>query len=262
MTFLLKHKDRYPGPLIKLILKIFAVLVVSFILLEFGGVGNLASRLSLPAVSLGDGFYKFTHKLPNWFITRNSLIEKIDLLEYELENARLLALDSTAIGYENKKLREDFAINIDEEFVRAKVIARPPQIPFDSVMINSGENDGLEVGDLVVVQSRLLVGFISKVEANTATVSLSSSNGNSFHGLVERTHEALEIIGVSGNNFASRTLSDSDIKEGDRIIISGDSDLLLAIVGSVENYEPISTKNIIMTLPFNINTLYSVFVLK
>ncbi len=262
MILPLKHNRPNGLSFLKIIIVIFVLVVVSLLLASFGVVKNAVSDSTSSTLQNGDKFFSFITVLPKWFVARNTLITEIEKLNREVESLNLSVIDLAVLSYENRRLREELGIKPEESFVRAGVLARPPQIAFDTLVVDKGSKEGLKVGDLVLASNRLLAGTIIEVGENSSIVSLNSDSGNSFTAFSSRTGEALEVKGVGGGNLSAKTLLDFDIKVGDSLVVSGSSNYMIAIVGVVEADSSGGTKNVLMSLPFNVATIQSVFVLQ
>ncbi len=263
MTYLLKHNEKSSrSSWVKGLLITLALVAIGVFVIGSGSVKSVFNPLAIPLLSAGDGFYKFVNIVPNWFRGKAALIQEIATLNEKLVSMSFNEADFTALNYENKRLREELLIQPKESFLRASVIARSPQVPLDSVLINKGSGDGVVAGDLVLVSEHSLAGKVAEVNGGTSVVALSSSSNNSFVGIVARTGEAVEVKGVGGGNLSTRTPIDFDIQTGDSLLISQGSNYMVAVVGLVESDVSGGAKNSLMSLPFNIGTLETVFVLK
>ncbi len=148
----------------------------------------------------------------------NDLNNSIDVIGENLNNELLL---------ENEELKKE--IELDKslsnfEVIDAVVIARNPSYWLNSITINKGKKDGLKEGMACVV-SEGLIGSISSVTIDTATVRLLSSidNENKLSVVVGKYNKVLE---VSENNLVIRgILKNEEIKNGDVVKTSGLSNL-------------------------------------
>ena len=143
----------------------------------------------------------------------------------------------------------------------AEVIARPPQIPFDTLMIDRGKDDGLESGNLVLAGDRVLLGKLGKVSQNFSIVILNSFGQTSLSGSLTRTGEALEMRGTYGGMEAEVPI-DFDIEIGDIVITEHASSYTTAIVGSVEENKSSGRKLALLSLPVPISKVKIVFIIK
>ncbi len=262
MILLLKHRKPSGVSTSKIVVIIIAVLLLGFLIGRSIWLRNSAVNSTNSALQNGNSFYSFLSILPNLFSSKSTLIREIETLKGENESLQLSVVELGALTYENQRLREEIHMKPEGPFVHASVMARPPQIAFDTLLINRGEQDGVEVGDRVLVSERIIAGLVVETRPQNSIVALNSDSGNSFTAFVARTGEAIEIKGVGAGNFSAKTVSDFDIKEGDSIVASGDANYVMAVVGRIELDSSGGTKNVLMSLPFNVSTVQSAFILK
>ncbi|MDP2857107.1 MAG: rod shape-determining protein MreC [Bacillota bacterium] len=126
---------------------------------------------------------------------------------------------------ESQRLRDllKFAGTLKYVYIPAEVVGRNPDNWLNTAIINKGFADGVSVNDSVVT-SLGLVGRVTKVTRNTATVMLMLDPDSGVGGLVQRSRDAGVVVGVAGGG---QTVSmklfprDPDVKAGDVIITSG-----------------------------------------
>ena len=222
MTFLINHtKQKLFG---KSFFKIFIIFLLILIFVFTFAFSNIVRSLTLntlsPLFSAGDYFYKNLGQIPNFFSGKNKLIGENAALSSELQNLRLNIADYESIKSENQMLREDLKLKPTGSFTAASVIAKPPQIPLDSLFLDKGTAGGLNSGDLILAGERILIGKIVKVSKNRATAALDSFAGVITYGYVARTNEPIEINGVGGGGIEAKIPIDFDIAVGDKIIMT------------------------------------------
>lgn len=263
MTYLLKHNQNSgKASTLKRTMMILLLAVFGFWIGRLGIVQNLFGQFAQPFMQTGQNFYGSMFSVPNWFKSKSMLLEEIKRLEQERDILSLNIADLAALSYENKRLQAELGIKPEEDFVRAGVIAKSPQVPSDTLVIDKGGGSGIVIGDLVLASDRSVAGRVVEVNAKSAIVALSSSVQNTFTGIVSRTGEPFEIKGLGGGNLSGKTPIDFDIVEGDSILISYGSNYIVAVVGEVESDVPGGAKISLMSLPFSVSKVETVFILK
>lgn len=261
MTLLLKHKRPNDQKFSKFLILIL-ILFLSLIFL----VGRSSKNFFVDSVAgvfrAGDGFYGLVGIMPDWFVSRLTLLGRIEKLEAEVEALHLQNLDSEALIFENQRLKEELRVRPEGDSILAGVLARPPQTAFDTLVVNLGYQDGVKIGDLVLASTKSLVGQVMEVGNRSSIVRLNSASQNNFLGLVVRTGETLEVVGIGGGNLSAKALTDFDIKPGDSIAFSDGSGRILAVVGVVESEASGGVKDVLMSLPFDLGSMQTVFILK
>jgi len=262
MTFQIKHtkQNLFNTSFFKVLILFILIFVFVFVFGVSRSVSSLVINFLSPLFKAGDYFYGTLGKIPNFFSDRNKLAEENAKLLFELQNLRLNIADYESIKYENRQLREDLNIKPKGNFIASSIIAKSPQIPLDSLFLDKGTGDGINNGDLVLAGERTSIGKIAESSKNKATVSLNSFAGAVSYGYVARTDEPLEIKGVGGGDIEAKVSIDFDIEVGDKIMATGSSAYLVAIVGSIEENQSSGFKNVLLFLPINVSRINMVFV--
>jgi cell shape-determining protein MreC len=241
---------------------IFFVIFLAYLIGVLSPVKNFFSNKLEPLFTFGNSIYSSLDIMPDWFKSKQSLIEKIANLEKEVEDLNLRESDYVALSYENNRFRMESAMSLNDDFLRTSVISRFPQTPFDTILIDKGANDSVNVGDLVLASERSFVGVVGEVYPDYSIVFLNSSKNYKTEGILGRTGEILEVRGSGSNNIISEVPLDFDIMEGDSIVVSYSSNFTLAVVGSVEEDVSLGIKKVIMSLPVNVSKVETVYILK
>lgn len=195
-----RQKRRVRTPLFLLVL---AVLLFAF--WRFGGTafsfiarGALFSLRPLWGVSatLEEGSFIHTFFTKERLFKENSqlLRDHSALTELRAENARLKK--------ETDELRK--AQSDDVEFI-ARIIARPPQSLYDTLVLDIRGSTVVRPGMLAVTLDNTLLGTVRTVRGSTATVLLFSSSGVQTEGAVGASSTPLAFSGRGGG--ALRTLA-------------------------------------------------------
>ncbi len=158
-------------------------------------------------------------------------LNTINLEQYELQNLReLLELDQKYPSYEK---------------VAANVIGKDSSNWFNNFTINKGTNDGIEV-DMNVIAGSGLVGIVTEVGPNYATVTSIINDTAKVSGMVTTTSDNLIVSGslqsMSENmviEFSNLNDSDNEVQIGDPIVTSYISDkyqqgILIGYISSME----------------------------
>lgn len=158
-------------------------------------------------------------------------LNTIKLEQYELDNLReLFELDQKYPSYDK---------------VAANVIGKAGGNWFHNFTIDKGTNDGIDV-DMNVIAGSGLVGIVTDVGPNFATVSAIINDTNKVSGMVTTTSDYLTVRGSLQNMNENMTIEFSDLNDkddkvqvGDPIVTSAVSDryqqgILIGYVGSLK----------------------------
>jgi len=169
---------------------------------------------------------------------------------------------------ENEFLKKALDLGLEKEFrlQLAEVIFK--DFTQDSLIIDKGKKDGIEVGMPVITNEKVLIGKISEVFNNFSKVTLvSAKNFNLDVQLGQK-----EIYGVSQGegNLKLKVIflpSEAEVKEGDYFFTSSlgnflPKGLLVGKVKKIETSDLESEKKVWLELGFKLSDLSYVFVIQ
>ncbi len=149
-------------------------------------------------------------------------------------NAKIASLES-----ENEGLKNFLGANDGVNVKRPKgslfsVAQRPPFSPFDTIVVNGGSDNGIQVDDLAFASADVLVGYVTAVFPSTSIVTLYSSSGQRQEVYVGTSSEAVASEGRGGGNFYIKVPSETKITVGDPIIWPSMQNILIGVVNKVD----------------------------
>ena len=83
-------------------------------------------------------------------------------LKNELNDLKTSLFSLDALRDENLKLKEELGRKFVKNSIIASVLARPTLSPYDTLIIDVGSDDGISVGDKVVVGNELSIGMLMR----------------------------------------------------------------------------------------------------
>jgi len=132
-------------------------------------------------------------------------------------------LDSGETALENERLRKLLHFKKKSEFtlIPARVIAKDAANWTKSLVVNQGETDGVEIGQLVIARAGV-VGRIFEVSPRSSRVMLIIDPNLNIASIIEQSRQTGIVSGSLLGKCVIRYLStDSDIKVGDRVLTLG-----------------------------------------
>jgi cell shape-determining protein MreC len=149
-------------------------------------------------------------------------------------NAKIASLES-----ENEGLKNFLGANDGVNVKRPKgslfsVAQRPPFSPYDTIVVNGGSDNGIQVDDLAFASADVLVGYVTAVFPRTSIVTLYSSSGQRQEVYVGTSSEAVASEGRGGGNFYIKVPSETKITVGDPIIWPSMQNILIGVVNKVD----------------------------
>ncbi len=140
-------------------------------------------------------------------------------------NAELLA-QNEALSLENRTLVEQGAdtaklmapMNSAHDVI-AGVILRPPESPYDTLVIGAGSAEGIAQGREVFGPGGVPLGTISSVSTDDSRVTLFSATGVQTPAWVGSTRIPLNLIGSGGGTFVATVPRTAPIAVGDLVLV-------------------------------------------
>ncbi len=247
MSFLSK-----PGAKGKIAITCLLVIALFFLARATGGergdlsfVETILRDITAPFKSGAMFVYDKVSGIPEFFTSRNALKEQIAELEQKNEELQLEVNRLTEAAIENTRLRQ--LLNLQEELaaswdpVATKVIAYHDESNRQTVTINSGEKDGLQIGQAVVAKEGM-VGRITAVSSNTAEVLLILDKEGTVAALEQasRTPGVVEGAGLGKQELYMLHIPyDAPIAKNRTVVSSGLTDTYPAglRIGYITNIE-------------------------
>ncbi len=191
---------------------------------------SLAEKLLRDAYApFQKGVYKirgFFGEMESVFASKKMLAERN--LELSRKLGRLKYENQVLLEYlyENRRLREMLGFKEENassyELRAARVIARSPELWYQSLIIDLGEADGVK-NDTVVIGPEGLIGRVFATSSRTAEVMLITDREFAVGGLVQetRTQGLIEGMGERNQLKMSNIPYDAPIEKGQTIVTSG-----------------------------------------
>lgn len=212
---------------------IFGVLCIGTALFFRGGFVRGSAALFSPLWKGSDATASILFSVPYYFTSRSGLIEENKTLREDVLHAQTSVLDRNQLYEENLALKERLGREAQPNAALAAVVLRPPEVPYDTLLIDIGEDSDIAVGDKVAAQGTLLIGVISEVYAHTSRVSLFSSPQNKYNGFLRGTIP-VEVVGQGGGSLVMEVPYDAKVVVGDTVTLPGIAANVASIVEYVE----------------------------
>ena len=248
--------------------KIFGiVLCIALVLLIFrtptsnylsGGVHIVARPLLVVKAYIAEMFSGTLY----FFATKQSLAEENARLTSALDLVLLEAHSREILRQENEELKYALLRHESKNLLVARVLASPGVgAPYDSLIIDVGEGDGLAIGARVFIDGDFVIGEITQIFMRSAVVTLYSSSGNEIAVTVGTSSIPTIAYGVGGGNFRIVLPKGLDIAVGDIVDIPSLSLEYAGVVDAIRKNDGSSLQDIFFRLPSNIHSLRFVYVM-
>lgn len=179
--------------------------------------------------------------------TENSLFFSSfgDIARLALQNEKLIE-ENTALGIENQTLIKKTADleallgaptggkSVGEE-VLAGVVARPPESPYDTLVLAEGARAGIVLSQEVFGAGGVPIGVISSVTSDFSRATLFSSPGMTVHGWVGQANIPLTIMGSGAGGMRAALARSAGVVVGDSVWVPGPGTLPIGSVVRVDS---------------------------
>lgn len=223
----------------RFLITIIILLILGFIFSpRLGPLKNIVNEVTDPFASF---FSHSTLSISNFFQTIRAIgdlaKENNELKKKNLELESKLA-DLKEVGHENEILKRELGFFQGQEeyqLIPSQVIARSPSGFLETLKIDKGKDDGVQL-DRPVLSQGFMIGKISQVYSDSAEVFL-ITNSNSLVPVVLQDSRGTGLLrgGLAGLTIEDVAL-DTEIKIGEKVLTSGLGGELLAglPIGAVE----------------------------
>lgn len=231
-------------------------------------------------LALAGFFYLFTPNLANRFLyviarpvwsTERYLSQKLGVLWTSLQGSKRLAIQNAileqqleeagvalqtldAYKNENEDLKNMLNRTDTSKHVLSAVLRAPGRSLYDTLILDTGEKQGVSVGDKVM-SGDFVIGSVRAVYADYSKATLLSSPGETLAVTIGESRVETKALGRGGGNFIARLPKEMAIKKGDSVRLPGLSVRLLGTVEDIETTVTGSFQSILFRLPQNPNEL-------
>lgn len=233
---------------------VLAILViVFFILLQKGFLARLsplALRVAAPiwqAEHFAEDYLSYTFSSKRELFRQNTMLkEALKEREIELESVRTLEDENASLKALMNRIPEGRTV------ILAGILAKPNQTPYDTLIIDRGEKDGIAIDQLVFANGDVLIGEIDSVDNSTAKVLMYSTPGNILQVVYGSTGRYFNARGLGNGSFEVEVARDVDVVEGDLFFYPNLDNTPVGIVRKVDFDARDSFKKVLMKSPVNI----------
>lgn len=255
MSYLLDRKNKQK----KLRNIILSIVLFSIIIYFnnpiFTNLSYVANKIFKPVLVVGDNISSNLENKSYLLQSKKSLYLENENLRKELNEMSAQIYNFSALENENNKLKEIFNRQNDKNLILATILSKPNKSIFDTIIIDVGEKDGIEVGNVVFALGRIPIGRVVEVFLDSSKVVLFSTSGEKTEIVITEGDVFMEIIGRGGGNFEMILPRDFEILKGATVSLPGLDSSVIAKVETIISDPRDSYQKALLTSPVNIQNL-------
>ena len=177
-----------------------------------------ASAFVTPVNAVKSWLLESKDSFPQFVRDRNALAKEIENLRAELASERSTHFTERALRKENERLR-NLLHDTDEERILAGIIGRPNMLPYDVLLIDKGEKDGIKRGAPVFINKDTVIGIVKEVTPHSAFVELVTTDGFQTTVFIIGPDIYTNAVGIGGGQLQVSVPQGIELKEGDLVIL-------------------------------------------
>lgn len=213
----------------------FALVFVCLVLLVRVFAPNFFWYVFAPVFQTTNGFAEETHLLLSGFTNATVNAKRNEELQEKNET----------LANENKMLTQkvaDLSALLGESGgssarsgILADVVSRPPESPYDTLVLASGSSEGISSGMEVFGSSGTPLGVVSSVLAHFSQVTLFSAPGMTTNGWVGHANTPLVIVGVGAGALQASISRSANVAVDDIVSVPGPGSVPLGRVARIDS---------------------------
>ncbi|OGJ01618.1 hypothetical protein A3G53_02540 [Candidatus Nomurabacteria bacterium RIFCSPLOWO2_12_FULL_44_11] len=242
----------------KKIINITIVVVLLFVLFYFRagifkGLSYISGAIFRPVLVAGNNVGNTFSNISAYFASKNSLTKENEDLKLKLSEKDAKMANYNALLDENNKLKDVLGRkNAKADFIVSAILAKPNQSPYDTLIIDAGNNQGASAGDLVFALGNIPIGRVSEVGPSSAKVILFSNPGEKTEVVIEGRDVFTTITGRGGGNFEMIVSRDFTLERGATVVLPGITPYVVGVVQTIISDPRDAFTKALLTSPVNI----------
>jgi cell shape-determining protein MreC len=230
----------------KLIALFFLFAVIVFL------VRGPVAIIGRPFWSVQNGFSDSVHSLQTLIRSKLDIEAENTHLKDLLAREAIEGYSREALREENDELKAKLGRSPEFSYMLTQVLASPPVSPYDTFIIDVGEDNGSVLGMDAFTDGDFKVGTITRVWKRSSLVTLSSAPESTLSVTVGSNAIPAVARGVGGGNFRITLPKGVDVKIGDLVNIPALAPMYAGIIMAIDKPEGSSLESLFISLPLNI----------
>ena len=231
MSYLLDRKIKQK----KFLRNTFFVLIFLFLFYFRTIVFNTFSAISLfvfrPVLIGGNYVGEKFNSLGSYLSSKNFLYLENENLKSKIDTQNAHMANYRTLLFENEDLKKLLGRKkVIAATVLSLILSKPNQSVYDTLVIDAGKEEDVQVGNLVMVLGEVPMGRIREVYSHSSKVVLFSNSGEKTQVLINK-NIFMTLVGRGGGNFEMVIPKDFVLNKGDEVTLAG---IIPRVVGIVQ----------------------------
>jgi cell shape-determining protein MreC len=243
---------------------LFAVIVlviIYFRLSIFSGLAVAGHVVFRPVLIITSNIGENLANVGSYFSSKKSLHLENENLRSQLAQKQNTLINYDSLLSENLSLKEILERKGGKSMILAAILAKPNQSPYDTLLIDVGEDKGVQVGSAIFALGNIPIGRVVEVFKNSSKAILFSSSGEKTQVAMSPKGVFFEIVGRGGGNFEMTTPRDFVLQKGDQALLPGIDPYVVGIVVTIISDPRDPVIKVLLVSPINIQEIRFVEVL-
>ncbi len=253
MNYLLDRKPKRKNPAFYVFFVVLVILVLYFRAGIFSGLSYFVSTVFRPVLVAGGNINEKLSNFGYYFSSKNNLA-----IQNETLRNRLLENDARMSNYnnileENIKLQEILGRKPENvSLILAAILTKPNRSLYDTLVIDVGTSNGVNVGDTVFALGDVPIGRVADISPSSSKVILFSNPGEQTEVVIEGSGAFAQIVGRGGGNFEMIMPRDFVLEKGATVALPGIIPHVVGVVETIISDPRDSFQKALLTSPVNI----------
>src|SRR3989344_1784447 len=154
-----KPKHRTPWKVITIVVIFVLLSLIGFLFPNF--LRRINTNLARPVWFIRDRALSSLSFASNFFKLKSTLVNANMALEDQIAFLKLKEIDYDTLVIETQNLKAHFGRTTSSNRILAFVLSKPPQSPYDTLVLDVGSEDGIAVSDKVYLSESILIVAIT-----------------------------------------------------------------------------------------------------
>jgi cell shape-determining protein MreC len=196
-----RQKNRSKGSYTNYILLVGAIFIIGAVFFSYSD--GLMVRVLSPIYKGENAFAKSFVSIRGFFRSKDALIQENQILKEHLASDEAALSASRAESSSADMIIQSLGRVPSGSGVLASVLVHPPETPYDMLLVDAGQDNGVLIGQKVALSEGAEIGTVTEVFKKNARVNLYSSSGTETNAVLERN--AVRIRSKYSSGYSSRS---------------------------------------------------------